>query len=117
MTSPKQIRTLLESIEAVQEDYNGWSSRETWNVALWLGNEEALYRDVVNMARRSWSASNMAEKLEQFCNEVWKNGVTPDGDSLALVDWKEVAEGFGEDADWDDEPEPDLDQEYDDQDY
>ncbi len=25
------------------QDYNGWTNYETWNVALWLGNDESLY--------------------------------------------------------------------------
>ena len=23
--------------------YNGWTNYETWNVALWLGNDETMY--------------------------------------------------------------------------
>lgn len=26
-----------------EEQYNGWSNYETWNVALWIGGDEGLY--------------------------------------------------------------------------
>jgi uncharacterized protein (DUF1810 family) len=34
-------------------EYNGWKNRQTWNVALWVQNDEPLYRAAVDYAERA----------------------------------------------------------------
>ncbi len=56
--------------------YNGWTNWETWNVALWIENDEGLYTE----ARRCYSYT-------QFSTRMVESGMaeTPDG-----VDWDDA---------------------------
>jgi hypothetical protein len=36
--------------------YNGWRNWETWNVALWLGNDEGLYSLALDHRRHGYGA-------------------------------------------------------------
>jgi len=57
--------------------YNGWKNCATWNVALWLGNDEGLYK----IARRSVRYADLADRLEEM--ETFRS---PDGASFNVPD-------------------------------
>ena len=75
--------------------YNGWANRSTWNVNLWIGNDEKLYKMVLKMGETSHSVGDFATRLEGFLLTIW-NGATPDGDDLAPVDWVDICDQWAE---------------------
>ena len=58
--------------------YNGWLNWETWNVALWISNEEGLY----NMAREYRRSANPYGAFVDALSELGNTSIafqTPDG--------------------------------------
>ena len=55
-------------------EYNGWENYETWNVALWIDNDEGLY----NIARRCVDYKQFVAYVSEFMTQ------TPDG-----VEWND----------------------------
>lgn len=55
--------------------YNGWANYETWNVALWISNDEGLYR----LARECKTYPELMEKLREA-------GMTETPDEVAFND-------------------------------
>ena len=77
-------------------DYNGWANRATWNVALWLNNDEGLYRTVCEYVRRypDPSYDGLAHLLDKLIGPATPDGVrwfdsTIDTDALdeTLASW------------------------------
>lgn len=75
--------------------YNGWTSKETWTVHLWLTNDPGTYE----AAREA--ALEGPESLEDFVESF----VIPEDSSLAAdlletalanVDWQEITEALTE---------------------
>jgi hypothetical protein len=58
--------------EIINQTYNGWANYETWNVSLWIQNDEGLY----NLAR---TLSDYKELVDVLYNEY---GVTETKDGV-----------------------------------
>jgi hypothetical protein len=68
------------------ETYNGWKNWATWNVALWLGNDESLYK----IARRFVNYKDIAQELVDCGIAATPDGASytdPDLDTYALDEW------------------------------
>lgn len=97
--------------------YNGWTNYETWNVALWIGNEqgsyeywekeqaEECYRDAVEADedgdRQAWTddaTERLAARLEtEFTdNQPELSGCYADilNAAMSEVNWHEIAENY-----------------------
>jgi len=59
------------------ETYQGWANYETWNVALWIGNDYGLY----NQARRS-------KNYQDLVNYLYECGSTETPDGVEWTDTK-----------------------------
>ena len=66
--------------------YNGWKNYETWNVALWLTNDQCLYGAMTQFARYSpWLDSSPYRMLRREL-EVGAFHFTRTPDGVALND-------------------------------
>jgi hypothetical protein len=82
--------------------YNGWKNWATWQINLWIDNEEPMYREKQRFLRRSVNEID-ADEAEEFCTQLFQDFTgkarTPDMDSdreMNDVDWQEIAEHLNE---------------------
>lgn len=87
------------------ETYHGWKNFATWATALWLGNDEDLYRQI---SQRTYHEDPYisAQLLKQWITEdmnplIDQNSLYSDllNSELQQVDWLEVVEHFREEED------------------
>ena len=59
MSTTLQTMSTTYQTNITDTTYNGWANYETWNVALWLQNDEGLY----NLAREYFTYDVLTEVL------------------------------------------------------
>ena len=77
-------------------DYSGWPNRETWNVMLWLNNDEPAYREY-----RAAVQSHRGRLTGKAAKTIARRALgasTPDGVSLSSpkIRWGAIAEAMRE---------------------
>jgi hypothetical protein len=79
--------------------YNGWANWETWNVALWFGNDETLYRAVLRQIehRGAFTSDSARGFVRALLPDGTKDAKQPRGWAMYdVVDWKAIADDFNE---------------------
>ena len=62
-----------------EQSYNGWANYETWNVALWIGNDEGLQQTAIECKNYAGFVDQMRQYGEALGEVI--NGIsleTPD---------------------------------------
>lgn len=91
--------------------YNGWTNYETWNVALWLGNDDYTDRHWRGEATDALDDKDGdKDDAKRALSEQMKDAITEDAPelkgtysdlltaALGVVNWYEIAEHYVDDA-------------------
>lgn len=73
----------------MSKGYNGYSSWNAWNVALWVNNDEAIYREARAVAR-CYGIGKAATILARR----WEGSKTPDGATYNKTAIREALRGI-----------------------
>jgi len=99
---PEHFEEMNDMIHDNDNTYNGWKNYETWNVNLWIQNDEGLYgfvRDglesLMDRCDNDWENVSLTD-LKELVRDAFGSNKTPDGVSLFSneIDWDEISDAL-----------------------
>jgi hypothetical protein len=63
-------------------NYNGWKNRKTWNISLWINNDERLY----NLAKDFMAEYKGKTPYRDFANMLKDCEIYKTGDNISFTD-------------------------------
>jgi hypothetical protein len=115
---PPDTTSQDESKMTETKTYNGWTNYETWNVNLWIDNEQGSYNYWREVAQETWDAAeadgtfsreeravfDLSERLKSETEDgapdlgasMWSDLLSA---ALSEVNWREIAEHMIEGVD------------------
>ena len=76
-------------MDTTDKTYEGWANRATWNVYLWLNNDEPSYRHLQEFLKSN--KTRITPKIAcGYCTDIFRS-MTPDRCKLSEVVWVEIA--------------------------
>jgi hypothetical protein len=75
--------------------YEGHYNWETWNVSLWLNNDQNMYNEAIRICKNNYEfAHHKTNALESYVFDLLDNNIITDKISINRVNFKEIVKDF-----------------------
>jgi len=82
--------------QSTSKEYNGWKNRNTWNIAMWINNDYALYLSATLFMKDYKGAMPYRDwiKVAGLENKATIDGCKYNASDLALADLNNMMKGL-----------------------